>query len=59
MRLLVLGGSGNLGATFCTLARERGHEVLATCTRRAPAMEGVRFVPWEATSGPPPESLSA
>ncbi len=59
MRLLVLGGSGNLGATLCTLAREREHDVVATCNRRVPALEGVRFVKWNVAEGSPPEELRA
>ena len=57
MRLLVLGGSGNLGATLCVLAHQRGHEVVATCNRRVPELAGVRFVKWDAAQGPPPAEL--
>jgi dTDP-4-dehydrorhamnose reductase len=54
---LVLGGSGNLGATLCARARERGHDVLATCNQRAPALEGVRWVKWNVADSPPPAEL--
>ena len=59
MRLLVLGGSGNLGATLCELARERGHEVVATCNQHTPAVDGVRLVQWNVAAGPPPQELRA
>jgi predicted dinucleotide-binding enzyme len=59
VKLLVLGGSGNLGATLCVLARESGHEVMGTFSRRAPSVSGVHFVQWDARVGKPPNELSA
>ena len=57
MKLLVLGGTGNLGATLCALARERGHAITATFNRRAPALAGVRWLKWDVAADPPPPVL--
>lgn len=49
MRIIVTGGTGQLGMRFCHLLAGRGHEVWVTTRRhgRSPSRAGIQFVTWD------------
>jgi dTDP-4-dehydrorhamnose reductase len=58
MKVLILGGSGNLGATLASIAESQGHTVRLTFRRHAPSyVGGLESVQWDAMQGPPPADL--
>ncbi|RSM94472.1 dTDP-4-dehydrorhamnose reductase [Nonomuraea sp. WAC 01424] len=59
MRLLVVGGSGFLGAELVRQAAAAGHEVAATCHTRPGRDEGVAWSPLDVRRRPDVEALVA
>jgi uncharacterized protein (TIGR01777 family) len=49
-RIVIPGGSGYLGRTLATTLVARGDDVVVLSRGTSPSRDGVRFVPWDASS---------